>query len=265
MKQSLSFVGALVAGFLFLSNLSALTAEPPSPKKVLVITVTKGFRHSSIATAEKVLANLADQSHAFTVDYVRTDEEMAAKMKPEALKAYDGFVFANTTGDLPLPDKEAFLSEVRAGKGFVGMHSASDTFHGKGAIDPYTDMLGGEFQTHGAQVGVECLVKDSKHPASSHLAESYCVEKEEIYLLINYDPTRVHELLVLDKHPNQKAKLGHFPVSWCKKFGQGNVFYTSLGHNESVWENALYQKHILGGLKWSLGLEPGDATPQAKE
>ena len=265
MKQSLSFIGGLVAGFLLLSNLAALPAEPQTPKKVLVITVTKGFRHSSIATAEKVLAKLADQSHAFTVDYVRTDEEMAAKMKPEGLKAYDGFVFANTTGDLPLPDKEAFLSEVRSGKGFVGMHSASDTFHGKGAIDPYTDMLGGEFQTHGAQVGVECLVKDAKHPATRHLAESYCVEKEEMYLLINYDPARVHELLVLDKHPNQKAKLGHFPVSWCKKFGQGNVFYTSLGHNESVWENALYQKHILGGLRWSLGLEPGDATPQAKE
>ena len=265
MKQSLSFVGGLVAGFLLLSSLAALPAEAQAPKKVLVITVTKGFRHSSIATAEKVLAKLADQSHAFTVDYVRTDEEMAAKMKPEALKAYDGFVFANTTGDLPLPDKEAFLSEVRAGKGFVGMHSASDTFHGKGAIDPYIDMLGGEFQTHGAQVGVECLVKDSKHPATRHLAESYCLEKEEIYLLIKYDPTRVRELLVLDKHPNEKAKLGHYPVAWCKKYGQGNVFYTSLGHNESVWENALYQKHILGGLKWSLGLEPGDATPQAKE
>ena len=265
MKQSPSFVGGLVASLLLFSSLAALPAEAPTPKKILVITVTKGFRHSSIATAEKVLAKLADQSHAFTVDYVRTDEEMAEKMKPEALKSYDGFVFANTTGNLPLPDKEAFLSEVKSGKGFVGMHSASDTFDGKSTIDPYIAMLGGEFKTHGGQVGVECLVKDSKHPATRHLGESYCVEKEEIYLLINYDPTQVHELLVLDKHPNEKGKLGHYPVSWCKKFGQGNVFYTSLGHNESVWENALYQKHILGGLKWSLGLEPGDAAPQKKE
>ena len=56
---------------------------------------------------------------------------------------------------------------------------------------------------------------------------------------------------------------GRFPVAWCKEFGQGRVFYTSLGHNETVWENKRYQKHILGGIKWTLGLEKGDATPQA--
>src|SRR5210317_843946 len=74
-----------------------------SPKKLLVVTVTKGFRHSSIPTAEKVLGELADKSEAFTVDYVRTDEEMAAKMTKEKLGQYDGFIFANTTGVLPLP------------------------------------------------------------------------------------------------------------------------------------------------------------------
>src|SRR2546423_728653 len=72
-----------------------------APKKVLVVTVTKGFRHSSIATAEKVLGELAEKSKAFTVDYARTDEDMAQKMTLDALKNYDGVIFANTTGDLP--------------------------------------------------------------------------------------------------------------------------------------------------------------------
>ena len=57
-----------------------------APKKVLVVTVTKGFRHSSIPTAEKVLGELAQKSGAFEVDYVRNDEEMAKKMTPEALE-----------------------------------------------------------------------------------------------------------------------------------------------------------------------------------
>lgn len=254
-KQLLSAV--LVAG-LALSTLA-------EPKKLLVVTVTKGFRHSSIPTAEKVLAKLADQSQAFTVDYVRNDADMAAKMTPESLNQYDGFIFANTTGILPLPDKTAFLSAIKGGKAFVAMHSGSDTFHGpNNQVDPYTEMLGGEFQTHGAQVGVECLVQDTKHPATKHLAESFCIEQEEMYLLKNYDPAKVHELLVLDKHPNKKKESGHFPVAWCKEFGTGKVFYTSLGHREDVWENARYQKHILGGIKWALGLEPGDATPQTK-
>jgi hypothetical protein len=69
--------------------------------------------------------------------------------------------------------------------------------------------------------------------------------------------------LALDKHPNKKSQLGHFPVSWCRLYGEGKIFYTSLGHREDVWENDNYQKHILGGIKWALGLEPGDATPPA--
>ncbi|MBM3835508.1 MAG: ThuA domain-containing protein [Verrucomicrobia bacterium] len=233
-----------------------------APKKVLVVTVTKGFRHSSIPTAEKVLAKLAEKSGAFTVDYVRNDQDMAAKMTPEALKGYDAFVFANTTGVLPLPDKDAFLKEIKSGKGFIGMHSASDTFHGKDQVDPYIDMLGGEFRTHHAQAAVECLVQDTKHPATRHFGEAYSVPKEEIYLLINYEPSKVRELLVLDKHPNQKSYFGRFPIAWCKKYGEGKVFYTSLGHREDVWENDGYQAHILGGIKWALGLEPGETTPQ---
>jgi len=255
---------ALLAVFLG----AALMATAADGKKLLVVTVTKGFRHSSIPTAEKILGKLADDPKSgFSVDYARTDAEIASKMSADALKQYDGFVFANTTGILPLPDKQAFLNEINNGKAFIGTHSASDTFHGPagGKPDPYIEMLGGEFTNHNAQAGVECLVQDMKHPATKHLGESYCVEQEEVYLLQNYNVDgKVHELLVLDKHPNNKKMLGHYPIAWCKEYGQGKVFYTSLGHREDVWENPRYQKHILGGIRWALGLESGDATPQAK-
>jgi uncharacterized protein len=248
------------------SALSILTPSPVTaadpPKKVLVVTITKGFRHSSIPTAEKVLAKIAEKSGAFTVDYVRNDDEMASKMSADALKQYDAFIFANTTGVLPLPDKQAFLNAIKDGKGFVGMHSASDTFHLKDQVDPYIEMLGGEFRTHHAQAAVECLVQDTKHPATKHFGEAYSVPKEEVYLMMNYEPSKVHELLVLDKHPNKKSYFGRFPIAWCKKYGQGNVFYTSLGHREDVWEDSAYQAHILGGIKWALGLETGETAPQ---
>jgi uncharacterized protein len=242
-----------------------LVARGAEAKRVLVVTVTKEFRHSSIPTAMKVIGELAEKSKAFTVDYVFNDEDIASKMTPENLKKFDGFVFANTTGVLPLPNKDAFLNEIKSGKGFVGMHSASDTFHGpNNTVDPYIEMLGGEFLTHGAQAGVECLVEDKAHPATKALGEAYCLEREEIYLLKSYDRTKVRELLVLDKHPNKKSEAGSFPIAWCKEYGQGKVFYTSLGHREDVWMNEQYQKHILGGIKWSLGLEPGSATPHAR-
>src|SRR6266568_5387065 len=81
------------------------SAQAATPRKLLVVSVTKGFRHSSIPTAEKILGELGHKSGAFTVDYVRDDQQMAEKMTAESLKKYDGVIFANTTGDLPLPDK----------------------------------------------------------------------------------------------------------------------------------------------------------------
>jgi type 1 glutamine amidotransferase len=181
-----------------------------------------------------------------------------AKLSPANLKNFDAVIFANTTGDLPLPDRQGFIDWVKNGRGFVAMHSGSDTFHG---FRPYIEMLGGEFESHGAQVGVECLVQDPKHPSTRDLGESFCIEQEEIYLIKSFDRAGVHNLLALDKHPNRKKEPGFFPIAWCKDYGQGKVFYTSLGHREDVWENKRYQKHILGGIKWALGLEAGDATP----
>lgn len=283
MTTKFSRLFACAAMAFFVSLLATPSAMAQAPKKLLVITVTKGFRHSSIPTAEKILAKLAEKSGAFTVDYVRNDQEMAEKMTAEGLKNYDGFVFANTTGILPLPDKAAFLDAIKGGKAFIGTHSASDTFHGKeGIIDPYIQMLGGEFRVHHAQAGIECLVLDPAHPATlkRDLGDSLSLEKEEVYLMTNYDSSKVHELLVLDKHPNDKKAFGRYPVAWCKKFGQGRVFYTSLGHREDIWDadwkdpkgkrlNSpeiadAFQKHLLGGIKWALGLEAGDATPQIK-
>ncbi|MCS5620949.1 MAG: ThuA domain-containing protein, partial [Nitrospinaceae bacterium] len=159
--------------------LGMTTEAIAAPKKLLVVTVTKGFRHGSIPTAEKVLGQLAKSSGAFEVDYVRNDEDMKTKMTLESLKKLDGVIFANTTGDLPLPDREGFVQWIKSGNAFSGMHSCSDTFHG---FPDFVDMLGGEFKTHGAQATVECLNQDLSHPAVRHFGESFTIH-DEIYLL----------------------------------------------------------------------------------
>src|ERR1700748_432635 len=92
----------------------AATSGAAAPKKLLVVDVVKTFRHSSIETGEKVLGELAQKSGAFTVDYVRNDDDMAKKMTPEALKGYDGVFFLSTTGEMPLPDKQAFLDWIKS-------------------------------------------------------------------------------------------------------------------------------------------------------
>ncbi len=237
------------------------SAQAKTPKKLLVVTVTKGFRHSSIPTAEKTLQGLATKTGDFTVDYVRDDKDMAEKMTMASLARYDGVIFANTTGELPLPDKAGFLKWLESGKAFVGMHSASDTFRGHTPLDPYNVMLGGEFLTHGAQASVECLNQDPNHPACKHFGAAYKVH-DEIYIQNGFKRSMVHGLLTLDKHPNTGMP-GDYPIAWVKKVGKGRVFYTALGHREDVWESDPYQKHITGGIRWALGLEKGEATPQS--
>jgi uncharacterized protein len=235
-------------------------------KHVLVVTSTYGFPHSSIPTAEKVLAGLGESTGFFDVEYVRGgkdgkgDDNISKKMSRDALKKYDAIIFANTTGDLPLPEREALIDFVKSGKGFVGMHSASDTFHD---WRPYIDMLGGEFLVHHEQVRVDCINEDPAHPACRDLGPTYTVF-DEIYLLKNFDRTKVHGLLTLDRHPNTGVP-GDYPIAWSKQVGKGRLFYTSLGHREDVWLSAAYQQHILGGIQYALGLENADATPQSTE
>ena len=315
-------LGLVAAGLALTVGCKSPSRAAQTPKNVLVVSVTAGFRHGgAIDTSDRILPKLAQESGAFTLDWVRepagkpnppqkpkslkADADDAAKVKyqaevtkweastaafkaadaeyqakfklemaklsPKNLKNYDAVIFDNTTGDLPLPDRQAFLDWVKSGKGFVGIHAATDTYHG---FPGYIEMIGAEFKTHGTQVSVECINQDPKHPACKMLPQSYVVY-DEIYQVKNFDRKQVHGLLTLDKHPNDKTQ-GDYPIAWCKAYGQGRVFYTALGHREDVWDPAwkdrknspevatLYQQHLLAGIKWALGLVPGDATPQVK-
>ena len=228
---------------------SAALAYAAAPKKLLVVTVTKGFRHDSIPTTERLLEQLGKDSGAYTVDYARSDDDLTAKMSPKGLAAYDGVVFASTTGDLPLPDRQAFLDWIGAGHAFVGIHAATDTYHG---FPPFVEMIGGEFKTHGPQVKVALLVQDAAHPATKGMANPTEVF-DEIYQFKSFDKERVHVLLALDKHPNEGTP-GYYPLSWTRTHGKGRVFYTALGHREDVLEADWYRKHLLGGVLWALGV-----------
>jgi type 1 glutamine amidotransferase len=196
------------------------------------------------------------RSRTFAVDYARTDADIAQKMSRDGLKRYDAVFFANTTGDLPLPDREAFLQWVRDGHGFIGAHAATDTFPN---FPGYISLIGGQFAGHGPQVEVNCRVEDKSHPATRHLGNGFKVF-DEIYLFKNFSRDRVHGLLTLDTHPNQGTP-GDYPVAWTRTEGKGRVFYTSLGHRQEIWRSPWYQQHLLGGIRWALGLEKGDATP----
>jgi type 1 glutamine amidotransferase/Spy/CpxP family protein refolding chaperone len=198
-------------------------------------------------------------------------------LSPEALKNYDAVAFLSTTGELPIPDKDAFFKWIADGHGFIGLHSATDTLHG---TPEYIRMIGAEFAGHGRNHAREQVFNtDPKSPLTAGWSDSIALN-EEFYLFKKFDSRKVHVLLEMKEQPYTK-EVGEYPVSWIKMYGQGRMFYTSLGHRDDVLSPSAtigdqqfkirYNKpevaqavdrNILNGIRWALGLINADATPQ---
>lgn len=242
------------------------TKPAPHAYRILMVTQSKGYQHSSVtrhsdklSVAERTLTDLGISSNLFRVDCT---QDAAKDFTQEKLANYD-IVFFYTTGDLPIPQKtlDYFFNDwlKQRGHGFIGTHSASDTYHG---YKPYRDMLGGEFQEHpwgnGSKVWIK--VHDKNFPAMKPWGDEFEIA-DEIYHFKNFEADKVRVLMSMDMAKTAMKKPYHEPIAWCRDFGQGKVFYISLGHDEKVWENPKYQACLLGAIKWELNLEAGDATP----
>jgi type 1 glutamine amidotransferase len=221
--------------------------------RVLVVTHTAEFRHDSIPIAETTIEQLGRDSGLFTVTFCRTADDVRRMLTPAALGDVSAVVFANTTGNIGIPDLNAFLDWVASGRGFVGVHSASDTYHDGPA---YIDMLGNEFDRHGTQTEVNAVVDVPSHPAVAHLAPRYRVFDEIYRFRRSNHRTAVTPLLTLDRYPAdglpRAGEPGDLPLAWSKNHGTGRVFYTALGHRIELWRDAQFQRHVLGGIRYAL-------------
>ena len=276
---------SMVAISIFVLTVASTSAA--DKVKALMLTQSVGFKHDSVnrepkdqtkqalAPAEISMTQLGQQSGLFDV---HCTQDAAADFTKANLEKYDVVMFY-TTGNLPIAnaDLDYFFKEwlPKKGHGFVGFHSALDTFHD---YQPYWDMVGGTFVGHPWNAGelVTITVHDTKHPAMKPFGSEFQI-KDEIYWYKNWQPEKVHVLMSLniEKCPTKgnktKVKEGdnevevlearHVPISWVKNYGGGRVFVTNLGHNESTWVDQRFLDHVTGGVKWILGQEAGDATP----
>ena len=230
------------------------SANPVAVKHVLVVTHTAGFRHDSIPTAEATLASIAAASGTFEVAFCRNAADVARLLTPAGLASIDVVVFASTTGNLGIADLPAFLDWIRGGRGFVGIHSATDTYHDAPA---YLAMIGAEFATHGDQASADLRVEASSHPAASGVPNPWRVN-DELYEFADNPRAGSTILLSLDRHPPDghpgAGQPGDFPLAWFRAFGSGRVFYTALGHRDDVWTSATFQQHLRGAIEWAAGV-----------
>jgi type 1 glutamine amidotransferase len=282
----------LLGSFWMLALLAVTAAAAPAPRKqILFFTKSSGFEHSVISWkggrpshAEKVLLELGKQQR-----WEFTFSKDGSKFSPDYLARFDAVLFY-TSGDLSSPGtdqhppitpagKQALFDYVRGGRGFVGTHSASDSYHTdneakKGPdryvnhgekADPYVRFLGCEFIKHGAQQVATNTVTDPKFPGFEKLGPTYAIH-EEWYSLKDFTPD-VHVLSVIDA-PAMKGieyQRPPYPSTLARQEGAGRVWYTAMGHREDVWTNPVFQQILIGGIRWALGDARAAVPPNIKE
>ncbi|MGD2175919.1 MAG: ThuA domain-containing protein [Candidatus Brocadiaceae bacterium] len=209
---------------------------------------SEGFEHAYLPHAEVAIKEMGRKSGLFEAVTTARSRLITA----DHLAGYDILVFA-TTGELPLDDdqKAALLDFVRGGKGFVGIHNATDTLY---EWPEYGEMIGGYFNGHPWTQEVRVNVEDTEHPATRMLGESFAVT-DEIYTFRNWDRDSTHVLMSLDGDSVDVSKGnrddGDYALGWCHEYGDGRVIYSALGHPPELWEQPWFLDHVLACIKWA--------------
>ncbi|MEI2272695.1 ThuA domain-containing protein [Sphingobacterium sp. ML3W] len=225
---------------IFLFFFFAVTMTAIAQKRVLIFSKTQGFRHSSIEKGAQVLKQLLDK------EKIASDHsEDAALFTDQDLKKYDAIIFLSTTGNiLDETQQEAFVRYIQSGKGFVGIHAATDT---EFDWPWYNGLVGAYFTSHPAVQNAKIAIVDRKHIATKHLDPVWW-HKDEWY---NFKDVKegLHVLMNLDEKSYNGGKMGdHHPISWSQNYDGGKVFYTGLGHTEESYDEPAFQKHLIGGI-----------------
>ncbi|MEV7603423.1 ThuA domain-containing protein [Kitasatospora sp. NPDC089797] len=253
--RSLLGLGATLA---LIAPAGPATAQPVHRHavRVLVFSRTGAYRHASIPTAVRTIEELG-AAGGFTVDAT----EDAAVFTPAHLARYRAVVFALTSGDVLGPaEKAAFEGYLRAGGGYAGIHSASDT---EFAWPFYGQVVGAYFKSHPhGQFPARVVVEDRDNPSTAHLPAVWGWTDE--WYNFRTDPRgSVHVLASVDESSYDPGpdRMGDHPVVWCRRVQGGRSWYTALGHGEQAYTDPAFRAMLLGGIRVATGTARADCDP----
>jgi uncharacterized protein len=239
----------------FITLLGSAAACPAAARaeqrvsRVLYVTHAAGYRHEVLPLSQAILKQLGETSGLFEL----AATEDVSDLTTANLARCDTVMFY-TTGELPMShaQKAALLDFVRSGRGFIGIHSATDTFY---QWPDYLQLIGGYFDGHPWHQTVRVQVADPSNALVSFLGPSLKLN-DEIYQIRDFDERGSQVLLRLDETSVDLTRAGvhrrsyGWPLAWTRSFGQGRVFYTALGHEAGVWQDARYQRLLLNAILW---------------
>ncbi len=218
---------------------------------VLVFSKTASYRHESIPVARTTLMNLAGPSN-WTV----TASEDASTFTDAGLAGIDVIVFLSTTGDiLNEAQQGAFERFIRSGKGFVGIHAASDTefdwpFFG--------ELVGAYFSEHPDIQEATLEVEDATHPTMTGIPTTW-TRTDEWYSFRENPRPSVNVLMTLDEasySPGTSAMGPDHPIAWWLEYEGSRSFYTALGHTSESYADPVFVAHLARAIDWAARREP---------
>lgn len=203
-----------------------------NPLKVLVMGgKTEGFHEFKIM--EPIYKSFLGEA-GFDV----TTTEDRNMFRKENLETFN-VVLDYTTGDsLTEEQSTGLLNRIRSGMGFVGVHSAADSYNNCRA---YQRMIGGTFLMHPGIRPYSFKVLNPNHPVMAGVTDF--VAPEELYLM----ETTGHFELLMSTYWDGFER----PVAWVKPYGFGRIFYTVLGHGKEQHEGAMFQRMVVNAIPWT--------------
>jgi len=183
---------------------------------------------------------------------VEITESLECMADIQTLEMYDLIVTCWTGGELSREYAKNLAVAVAKGTGIAGCHGGMcDAFR---MNTEWQFITGGNWVSHPGGPSVEYTV-NIRHGSSPLVEglEDFQVCSEHYYLHV--DPAV--EVLATTRFP--KANYYHvsnkpidMPVAWTKYWGNGRIFYCSLGHHDDVFDNSPTAQELMRrGLLWA--------------
>lgn len=242
---------------IFLISVQSCHSQAPNDINVLIFSKTKGFRHSSIPAGIQCIWQLGEQR-----GWKVTATEDAQLFHEDFLSKFDVVVWLNTTMDVLDEEQQvAFRNYIRSGKGYVGIHAATDSEYD---WEWYGGLIGGAFfKTHPPSQMATIIIEETDHPSMVELKKMNMktwTTFDEWYSFKENPRAKVKVLMSLDENSLQKpgknpdeVRMGDHPIAWYHEYDGGRSFYTGKGHTPEAFEDALFKSHLRGGIEWAAG------------
>ncbi|MDO8589178.1 MAG: ThuA domain-containing protein [Armatimonadota bacterium] len=225
---------AFILTLTLMAAASLLTAcyAAPAKKPIKVLFEIEGCCHDF----KNLPPMLADKLKA-TGDFEFTITADRDELVPARIAKYDVALFYTQGSDMT-PEQEKGLTEfVKGGKGYVGIHCASDTFKNS---DAYWNLVGGRFKSHGhGTFPVHFTVR--RHELTQGLADFDITDETYVH-----DFHKDAKIVVLARRATDSE-----PAVWIRQYGAGRVFFTGLGHGKEAWNNESFQTLMTRALYWA--------------